>query len=362
MKKLIPIGLASIISLVLIGTTPSFANKVTLKVPVWFSTALPSLGSTPKWVETELNKLSKGLKGGHALSMKVYEPGKLVPPKEILESVSTGAVNAGYVTPGYLRGHLGDKGGILSAVPFGPDAPEFMAWIYHGNGRALWQGLYDDAGFNVHSIPCGIIAPETSGWFTKEINSPADLAGLRMRFFGLGALVMEKLGVSTSQLPGGEIVPALEKGAIDATEFSMPAIDRRLGINKILKYNYFPGWHQPATLFDLIINGDTWKTMTETQQQIVELTCKAAMTEGLSYGEAIQFDAMKENTAAGTVNKYWSAEMLATFEAAWLEVVAEMSAADSQFKVIWDDLQAFRADYAIWNEWAYLPRPGTVRK
>ena len=294
--------------------------------------------------------------------MKVYEPGKLVPPKEILESVSTGAVNAGYVTPGYLRGHLGDKGGILSAVPFGPDAPEFMAWIYHGNGRALWQGLYDDAGFNVHSIPCGIIAPETSGWFTKEINSPADLAGLRMRFFGLGALVMEKLGVSTSQLPGGEIVPALEKGAIDATEFSMPAIDRRLGINKILKYNYFPGWHQPATLFDLIINGDTWKTMTETQQQIVELTCKAAMTEGLSYGEAIQFDAMKENTAAGTVNKYWSAEMLATFEAAWLEVVAEMSAADSQFKVIWDDLQAFRADYAIWNEWAYLPRPGTVRK
>ena len=362
MKKLISIGLASIISLVLIGTTPSFANKVTLKVPVWFSTALPSLGSTPKWVETELNKLSKGLKGGHALSMKVYEPGKLVPPKEILESVSTGAVNAGYVTPGYLRGQLGDKGGILSAVPFGPDAPEFMAWIYHGNGRALWQGLYDDAGFNVHSIPCGIIAPETSGWFTKEINSTADLDGLRMRFFGLGALVMEKLGVSTSQLPGGEIVPALEKGAIDATEFSMPAIDRRLGINKVLKYNYFPGWHQPATLFDLIINGDTWKTMTETQQQIVELTCKAAMTEGLSYGEAIQFDAMKENAAAGTVNKYWSAEMLATFEAAWLEVVAEMSAADSQFKVIWDDLQAFRADYAIWNEWAYLPRPGTVRK
>ena len=361
MKKLLSIGLATLISFVLIGATPSYADKVLLKVPVWFSTALPSLGSTPKWVETELNKLSKGLKGGHALSMKVYEPGKLVPPKEILESVSTGSVNAGYVTPGYLRGQLGDKGGILSAVPFGPDAPEFMAWIYHGNGRALWQGLYDDAGFNVHSIPCGIIAPETSGWFTKEINSPADLAGLRMRFFGLGALVMEKLGVSTSQLPGGEIVPALEKGAIDATEFSMPAIDRRLGINKVLKYNYFPGWHQPATLFDLIINGDTWKTMTGTQQQIVELTCKAAMTEGLSYGEAIQFEAMKENEVAGTVNKYWSPEMLDTFEAAWLEIVAEMSAADPQFKVIWDDLQTFRADYAIWNEWAYLPRPGTSR-
>ena len=362
MKKLLSFGLASIVSIVLLGATPSFGDTVLLKVPVWFSTALPSLGSTPKWVETELNKVSKGLRGGHGLSMKIYEPGKLVPPKEILESVSSGSVNAGYVTPGYLRGQLGDKGGILSAVPFGPDAPEFLAWIYYGNGRALWQGLYTDAGFNVHSIPCGIIAPETSGWFTKEINSPADLDGLRMRFFGLGALVMEKLGVSTSQLPGGEIVPALEKGAIDATEFSMPAIDRRLGINKILEYNYFPGWHQPATLFDLIINGDTWTGMTDPQKFLVEITCKAAMTEGLALGEAIQFAAMQENADAGTKNMYWSEDMLATFASAWDEVVAEMSAADPQFKVIWDDLQAFRADYALWNEWAYLPRPGTVRK
>ena len=125
MKKLLSFGLASIVSIVLLGATPSFSDTILLKVPVWFSTSLPSLGTTPKWVETELNKVSKGLRSGHGLSMKVYEPGKLVPPKEILESVSSGSVNAGYVTPGYLRGHLGDKGGILSAVPFGPDAPEF---------------------------------------------------------------------------------------------------------------------------------------------------------------------------------------------------------------------------------------------
>ena len=337
-------------------TAPSFADKILLKVPVWFSTALPSLGTSPKWVADHVNSL------GTDVSMKIYEPGKLVPPKEILESVSKGQINAGYITPGYNMGSLGDKGGIFSAVPFGPDAPEFMAWVYYGNGRTLWQKLYDDAGFNVHTIPCGLLAPETSGWFTKKINSTSDLKGLRMRFFGLGARVMEKLGVSTSQLPGGEIVPALQKGAIDATEFSMPAIDRRLGINKVLKYNYFPGWHQPATMFDLIVNKSVWNNdMSEGQRGIVELACKAVMADALAMGEAIQFSAMQENTAAGTVNMYWSEKMLKTFEEKWNEVVAESIAKDPGFKVIWDDLQGFRANYKVWNEWAYLPRPGTKR-
>jgi TRAP-type mannitol/chloroaromatic compound transport system substrate-binding protein len=354
-KKTIGLGIASLI-MIMMTSVPSFAGKLLLKVPVWFPTTLPALGTSPAWVAKHINAI------GGDLTMKTYEPKKLVPPKEMLEAVSKGQVNAGYTTPGYNTGKLGDKGAIFSAVPFGPDAPEFLAWVYYGNGRTLWQKTYDDAGFNVQSIPCGIIAPETSGWFSKPIKKAKDLKGLRMRFFGLGARVMEKLGVSTSQLPGGEIVPALQKGAIDATEFSMPAIDKRLGINKILKYNYFPGWHQPATLFDLIINKDTWNNeMTEGQRTIVELACKAVMTDGLAMGESMQFDTMKENAAAGTENMYWSAKMLETFSEKWDEVVAEAIAKDAGFKVIWDDLQAFRTNYKIWNEWAYLPRPGTKR-
>ncbi len=354
-KKLLSIVAASLVSFVLM-VNASFAEPVLLKVPVWFPTTLPALGTSPAWVAKHINAI------GGDLTMKTYEPKKLVPPKEMLEAVSKGQVNAGYTTPGYNMGKLGDKGAIFSAVPFGPDAPEFLAWVYYGNGRKLWQKTYDDAGFNVQSIPCGIIAPETSGWFSKEIKKPKDLKGLRMRFFGLGARVMEKLGVATSQLPGGEIVPALQKGAIDATEFSMPAIDKRLGINKILKYNYFPGWHQPATLFDLIVNKDTWNNkMSSGQRTIVELACRAVMADALAMGESMQFDTMKENAAAGTINKYWSVKMLATFKKQWDIVVGEMIAKDPAFKVVWDDLQAFRANYAIWNEWAYLPRPGTKR-
>ncbi len=355
-KRLLNFIALAALSLSLASPPALAAKKVLLKVPVWFGTHLVGLGSTPAWLADHVNEASGG-----SVMLKIYEPGKLIPPKEMLEAVSKGQVNAGWTTPGYNTGQLGQKGAIFSAIPFGPDAPEFLAWVYYGDGRQLWQELYDKAGYNVHSIPCSIIAPETSGWFSKPIDKPEDLQGLRMRFFGLGALVMEKLGVSTSLLPSNEIFPALEKGAIDATEFSMPAIDKSLGFYKILKYNYFPGWHQPATMFDLIINKETWNGMDKQQQAVVEMGCKAAMLDGLAQGEAIQFPVMKANLEKGVENRYWSDEMLQLFHQKWDEVVTEESARDPGFKRIYDNLQAFRADYKLWNQWAFLPRPGTAR-
>lgn len=343
--------------LTLTAAHPAAAKRVLLKMPVYVGTHLTGLGSTPKWLAEHVNAASGG-----SLKIKLYEPGKLIPPKEILQAVNAGQVNAGFTTPGFNSGVLGNKAAIFSAVPFGPDAPEMLAWVYYGDGRKLWQQMYDDAKINVHAIPCGILAPETSGWFSRPIDKPEDLKGLRMRFFGLGALVMEKLGVSTSLLPGKAIFPALEKGAIDATEFSMPAIDERLGLHKILKYNYYPGWHQPATLLELLVNGDTWKQLDKSQQGLLEMGCKAAMLDGFALGEAIQFPAMKKNlTERGVENRYWSDEMLNLFRAKWDEVVAEESAKDPDFARIYGNLQAFRDGYKLWAEWAFLPRPGTVR-
>ncbi|SVB80876.1 uncharacterized protein METZ01_LOCUS233730, partial [marine metagenome] len=222
-KSLVGLFTAAALSMS-VATTAVADDKVLLKLPVWFGTHLTGLGSSPLFFADTVNTASGG-----SVKVKVYEPGKLVANGEMLESVSNGSVNAGWGTPGYNTGLLGKKAAIFSAVPFGPEAGEFMAWVYYGGGRELWQKLYDDAGYNVHAVPCSIIAPETSGWFSNPINSVADLDGLRMRFFGLGANVMEKLGVTTSLLGAGDIMPALEKGAIDATEFSMPAIDKLLG-------------------------------------------------------------------------------------------------------------------------------------
>jgi len=326
------------------------ADKVLLKTPIAFGSHLPGLGTPIVRVADQLKVMS----GGN-IRMKVYEPKKLVAPFEILDAVSTGKVNSGYSTAGYWSGKM-KAASLFSAVPFGPEAGEYMAWLYYGNGMKLYQGMYDDAGYNIKVLPCAIIAPETSGWFPKPIEKPEDLEGLKMRFFSLGGKVMSKLGVSTSLLPGGEIFPALEKKAIDATEFSMPAIDKLLGFHKLVKYNYFPGWHQQATIFELLINGDVWKGMDEQQQAIVENACKASMAESFAEGEAIQFAQMKENVEKNGVQiMRWNDTMLAAFQGAWDEVAAEESA-DPGFKKVYDDLKTFRDGYNIWKQNAFLPR------
>jgi len=353
MKKLAKTLLSTaVISATLAAATPALAaDKVLLKTPIAFGSHLPALGTPIVWVADQLKLVSDG-----KMKMKIYEPGKLVSPPEILDAVSSGKINSGYSTAGYWQGKM-PAAALFSAVPFGPEAGEYMAWLYYGNGMKLYQEMYDTAGYNVKVLPCAIISPETSGWFSKPIEKPEDLKGLNMRFFGLGASVMEKLGVSTSQLPGGEIFGALEKGAIDATEFSQPAIDQRLGLHKIVKYNYFPGWHQQATVFELLINKDTWGKMSKGQKATVETTCKASMTNAIAEGEAMQFPVLaKAQEENGVHIRYWNQTMLDTFKEKWDEVVAEKTAADPFFKKVWDDLDTFRTGYDLWEANAFLPR------
>ena len=137
----------------------------------------------------------------------------------------------------------------------------------------------------------------------------------------------------------------------------MPAIDKRIGLHKIMKYNYFPGWHQQATTIEMIINKDVWNKMSESQQAVINHICKSATLNSLAEGEAIQSEVMKKNVENGVINKYWSPEMLATFKAKWDEVAAEQAAKDPNFKKIYDDLSAFRKTYDIWEANAFLPRP-----
>lgn len=338
---------------VLFSSNPLLAGEkpVLLKVPTTYAATLPGLGTTTTWIAERLHIASSG-----SLKMKIYEPGKLIAPFEILDAVSKGKVNAGYSISGYWEGKMPGSS-IFSTIPFGPEAGEFLAWMYYGNGRKLYQKMYDDAGYNVHVIPCGIIAPETGGWFKKEINTVDDIKGLKIRYYGLGGKVLQKLGASVSLIPGGEIFAALEKNAIDATEFSMPAIDTKLGFYKIAKMNYFPGWHQQSTLFELLINKDTWNSMSESQQMLMEIICKAATADAFAFTESIQAAVMQDNVKnQGVQNKYYSKEILAAFENAWFEVADELSADSPFFKEAWEDLSTFRGEYEVWAKYAFLPR------
>ena len=335
---------------VTLAATGAHAQE-TLEMTSSFGKNLPILGTAAVDFVEKINSISEGVEFEH------FDPGELVPTLEALDAVSNGSVDASYATSGYWQGKI-TAASLFAAVPFGPEAGEFLAWMLYDDGATLFQRMYDENGYNVHVLPCGIIAPETSGWFKNEINSIADLQGLNMRFFGLGADVMQRLGVSTSLLAAGDIFPALERGAIDATEFSMPLIDARLGFHNIAKFNYFPGWHQPATMFELLINKDRWEDLDERSQKQIEIACLANITTNYAEGEAKNFGAMVDNsTNNGVQIKTWDPEILATFEATWNEVAAELAAGDPFFAEVWADLQEFRAGYKTWGDTIYLPRP-----
>jgi TRAP-type mannitol/chloroaromatic compound transport system substrate-binding protein len=202
-----------------------------------------------------------------------------------------------------------------------------------------------------------ISPPETSGWFAHEIHKVEDLDGLKMRFFGLGGTVMTKLGVAVNFLPPGEIFPALEKGVIDATEYSTPSVDEDIGLYKIAKFNYFPGWHQQASAFELLINKDVWNRLSASQQTIIEMACQATVVHSLANAEATQAVVMLRNERErGVKNVTWPPEILRVMEEKWNEVAAEKSAEDAFFKKVYDDFSKFRREYAVWGSRAYLPR------
>ena len=315
-----------------------------------FAKNLPILGTAAVDFVDKINSISSDVEFEH------FDPNKLVPTLEALDAVSNGSVDSAFATSGYWQGKI-TAASLFAAVPFGPEAGEYLGWILYDDGAALWQEMYDQAGYDVVTTPCGIIAPETSGWFKNEINGLDDLKGLNMRFFGLGAEVMQKLGVSTSLLAGGDIFPALERGAIDATEFSMPRIDARLGFHKITKFNYFPGWHQPSTLFELLINKDIYDELSDVAKNQIKVACLANITTNFAEGEATNYAAMVDNTENnGVTIKKWPAEMLETFQTTWNEVAEELAGEDEFFKKVWDDLTEYREGYGVWSSNIYLPR------
>ncbi|WP_371154480.1 TRAP transporter substrate-binding protein [Jannaschia sp. 2305UL9-9] len=316
-----------------------------------FAKNLPLLGTGAVDFVEKINSIST------EVEFEQFDPGELVPTLEALDAVSSGSVDAAWTTSGYWQGKI-PAASLFAAVPFGPETGEFLGWMLYDDGGALFERMYIEAGYNVHAMPCGITAPETSGWFKEEITSLDQLQGLNMRFFGLGAEVMQRMGVSTSLLAGGDIFPALERGAIDATEFSMPRVDARLGFYNIAKFNYFPGWHQPATIYELMVNKDRWDDLDEIAQNQITMACTANLATMYAEGEATNYQAMIDNVEnQGVEIKQWPSEFLDAFEEQWNEVALELAAEDAFFKEVWDDLSEYRANYKVWGDSIYLPRP-----
>lgn len=341
-------GLAA--SILLLGVSgPASADPIRWKMPIAFASKLPGLGSPSKFVEQQLNTASGG-----DVQIRVFEPDELVPPFEILSAVSDGKVGAGYTWIGYDQGKV-PAVPLFAAVPFGLKPWAFTAWYYYGGGHEMLQEVYANKGFNVHAQLCGIIGPETAGWYSEPIESLEDYQGMKIRFAGLGGKVLERLGASVTMMPGGELFQALEKGTIDATEFSMPVIDQILGFNKVVNYNMFPGWHQTFTAQYMLINGDEWAKASDSQKALIETTCTAATTMGLAEGEYKNGSILQEMQDKGVQVQQIPRDVLRELKAVSDEVLAEEAANDEDFARVLESQRAFQEDYAVWGKRAYLP-------
>lgn len=242
------------------------ANVITDKKYNWkmvttWPPNFPIIGESCERFARLVNEMSGG-----RIEIRVYSGGELVPALESFDAVSNGAVEMGHGAGYYWAGKV-PAAQFFATVPFGMNAQQMNAWLTAGGGLEMWQELYKD--FNLAPMPCGNSGVQMGGWFNREINGLEDLKGLKMRIPGLGGKVLEKAGGAPVLLAGGEIYTGLERGVIDATEFLGPFHDYLMGFHEIAKYYYTPGWHEPGTVLELIVNKEKYDALPKDLQAII---------------------------------------------------------------------------------------------
>ncbi len=348
MRKALPLAvLATTLAAAPFAAQADF-NRLRWQVPMAFSSSLTALGDTMPVVADMVSTVSDG-----RVTLQTVEPGALIPALSIFDNVSAGNVSAGYSWMGYEWGQI-PGAALYGATPFGLESQEFLAWMNHHGGDELLKEMFEP--HNVYPILCGTISPESAGWFTEEMNSVDDLQGLKFRAAGLGGEIMSEFGMSINVLPGGELYQALETGVLDATEFSLPTVDKQLGFSQVAKYYYLPGWHQPSTNQFLYINLDEWNKLNGQTQSLIETSCMAGNAVALAKAEALQGAVLNEFAEEGVNLRQYDAEMLAAFEDATDDVMARYSEQDEMFGRIYSSMKAFQAEHATWKKYGYLPR------
>ena len=281
------------------------------------------------------------------LDIQVFAGNELVPPLGVFDAVSQGSVEMGHGSPYYWAGKV-PAAQFFSTVPFGMTVNGMQAWLYHGDGLKLWREIYQP--FNLIPFPMGNSGVQMGGWFNKKIESIEDLKGLRMRIPGLGGKVFKRAGGNPVLMAGGEIYTALERGTIDATEWIAPYHDLRLGLNRAAKYYYYPGWHEPGTEFELIVNMDHWQELPDDLKKIVEIAAGATSEWVYSAMEYHNSQALQELKQMQNIKMLeFPADVLTELKQMTRATLQQEAAATPDFKKVYDSYSAFRDIYADWS-------------
>jgi TRAP-type mannitol/chloroaromatic compound transport system substrate-binding protein len=316
-------------------------NRLEWRMVTTWPANFPGLGTGANLLAELIGRMSEG-----RLTVQVFGAGEIVPAFESMDAVASGTVEMGHGAPYYWQGKV-PAASYIAAIPFGLTAMEQNAWFYYGGGQELADKVYAEMGAKF--FPSGNTGVQMGGWFNKEMNSLADYEGLKMRIPGLGGKVVAVAGGTVVNLPGGEIPPALQSGAIDATEWVGPYNDLAFGLHRAARYYYYPGWHEPATVLDNFINLAAWNGLSDELKAIVEAANRAVNVSVLS-----EFLARNNDSLETLVNEHgvelrpFNDEILAGLGRLAGEVMNAEAEADPLSREVLNSLLTFRETSKAW--------------
>lgn len=316
------------------------APKVTWRLTSSFPKSLDTIYGGAEVLSKMVSEATDG-----NFQIQVFAGGEIVPPLEAANEVGAGNVEACH-TVGYYYWGKDPSFAVAAAVPFSLSARAINAWHYHGGGIDLYNEFL--AQHNLFALPGGNTGVQMGGWFRKEIKTLADMKGLKFRIAGLAGEVLSRLGVVTQQLAAGDVYAALEKGSLDATEFTVPYDDEKLGFQKVAKFYYYPGFWEGGAAVHAIANQQALAALPAEYRAVLEAACEEANAFVTARYDAGNPPALKRLIAGGAVLKAFPKSMLDAAYKASLEVYAETNAKSADFKKVHDHYFAFQREQIPW--------------
>ena len=324
------------------ASVPLKKTKVLWRMITAWPKNFPGLGTGANQLARYINDLSDG-----EMQVITHGGGEIVPPLETFNAVAEGTAQMGHGSPQFWRGKI-QAAQFFSATPFGMTAQEMNAWIYQGGGQRLWDDLY--AKFNIKPFLAGNTGGQMGGWFNRDINSPEDMKGLKMRIPGLGGETLSKIGVTPKLLPADEIFIALETGVVDAVEWAGPYNDLAFGLHKIARYYYYPGWHEPGSAIELLINKTAYDTLPAHLQNVIMLAAQAANMDMLC-----EFHARNSESLETLINQHqvqlrrFPDALLNRLKIVSHEVISDIISSDKDSQKIVNAITKFRKTTSRWT-------------
>ena len=310
----------------------------------------PGLGTGAETLARYIGEMSGG-----RLTVQVYGAGELVPAFEVFDAVEQGVAQMGHSASYYWKGKS-PTFQFFSALPFGMTASEMSGWLYKGGGLELWEEAYRP--FGLLPMPVGDTFVQMGGWFRRELRSVEDLQGLRMRIPGLGGEVLRRAGGTPVNIPGGELLVAMQTGNIDAVEWVGPWNDLAFGLHRVADYYYYPGWQEPCVVTEGTVNRAAYERLPEDLQAIVRVAAQAARLDMQAEYMAHNGDSLAALLGEhGVQLRPYPAEILAELRRHALEVAEEVAATDDFSRRVYDSYRGFQAkaqEFVRVSDQAYL--------